>query len=492
MPDKSELGLTTYTWGDNSIIPQIDVRSDGVAYIHASKNAQNLPELRKLFAEKGWTMLSEMLGNNQPVLQISGFNNADEIVTLLAGTKAVTGSPSVNQAVPENKKKNLNIKENSLRASGLSYTIGNLLYMAYGFLANNKEFKRIGYTWNIADVIMFFFGRKDEKIESMLLTNHLNRHFSENGIPVQPEDAINIESLAQQNSGAMAKTKYFVHNQVTAIKSISEVIGGGLMIKDGLKSRKEGAAGGTSTMVAGGALITGFGGAGIIREKKIDPEKYAKANPLQKVWMKIQARPLQLGAISGVINNIFNAVAVFGQHREANRTGERRNYIARGLGVGALLIANILYFISHKTGGNIRNSTLIDDIYSKTAQVLEHLDPQAREIGIKQAAEFLGQRTEIKDTKEEIEANLRREIEELRHNPWFATDGIQNPMQNKSATAMKFQPADTQSLVTAGNNQAIQTLQTIPGVKTTALSPNPSLDTVTVASSPLQHTPQVT
>ncbi len=88
---------------------------------------------------------------------------------------------------------------------------------------------------------------------------------------------------------------------------------------------------------------------------------------------------------------------------------------------GSILIANNLYTLSNKsTGGSIASNGLINDLYGLVSQVLNHVPPEKRDAAIKTILDFLGERIELPDTREQIDARLRQHMQyAAQENPWF-------------------------------------------------------------------------
>lgn len=502
MLDKADLGLKIYKWDANSTIIQIDVRGDDVAYLHADGHINNLPAIRQQLEEKGWATSSDSRPNERAVLRVSGFGDINNLLDLLQNAKAVEGTPNITQETTVQKNTTIdNLKANSLRASGVFYLLGDVLYSLKGFLgkASHKD-KGIGLSMLAGDVIFMGFGKKDDAREFRSLIKKLKTFYKQNGIEVPDSSALNVETLAAPG-GFLEKTYDFIHENVNVFKCVAEAIGGGFMFSDGLEKDAQGKRD-WGALGSGTLLTTGFGAAAIIKERKMDPEEYAHANPARKLWMQIKAQPLRLAAYAGLANNAFVIKSIFTNRRRERDGAPKTHWELRAAGVTAMIAANILYSISKKTtGGDIKSSAIVDDIYSLSAQILDHMDPEQREAAIKQTAHYLGQRVEIKDTREQIEANLRREINELRNNPWFRAEelamakapstsaGIDQAeaFANDPANATnRTPPAQQQSMPKPvnGNDGAMQ----VPPLKTMQPPiPNPALDSVTAGAASQQQ-----
>ncbi len=71
-------------------------------------------------------------------------------------------------------------------------------------------------------------------------------------------------------------------------------------------------------------------------------------------------------------------------------------------------------------GGSITSDSLINDLYGLVAQVLNREPAEKREAALKATINFLGERIEIKDTRKQIETQLRNHMAHAStENPWF-------------------------------------------------------------------------
>lgn len=423
MTDKHKSEQKTYSWGGNSSIPQIDVRGDGVAYIHASSHATDLPQLRKQFEDKNWATSSDIRNNDDNVLRVSGFTNIKEITDLLEAAKAVEGSPQITVNIDNHKneatkrKSSLErLKNESLRAAGGLFVVGDLSYLAAG-LARKDGMRGTGLFSLAGDLLLMNFGRHDDKREFTSLIKKLKKQYDEAGIDIPKDSALNIEISA--NSGSFIdKTYNFIQENVNPIKLICGIIAGSFTIRAGLTGNNN------FKKAAGTCIVSGYLPALLIKEKKLDPEKYEKAGTLEKGWMKIQERPLRIAGYLSLANNGFFVASAYNDWKKGTQSINLKGTIGDTAGVSAMIAGNILYSISKKTtGGDIKSGAIIDDVYGLAAQILDRMPEGKRELAIKQTAEYLGSRVEIRDDKKTIETRMRNEIKALRSNPWFATEG---------------------------------------------------------------------
>jgi len=126
------------------------------------------------------------------------------------------------------------------------------------------------------------------------------------------------------------------------------------------------------------------------------------------------------------------------------------------------------YALSNKaTGGSITTGDLVKDVYGLAAQVLNRLPDDKREAAIKTTVDFLGARTELKDTREEVDTLLRAEMHRLSHeNPWYKV----NPaMQTAPQYAKELPAVSTDRKIERVNGKISRGIVKNPAIQPTSL-----------------------
>lgn len=421
----------TYLWEDSSPISRIDVRGNGVAYIHASNHAEGLPELRSQFEEKGWATSPDTRNNDDNALRVSGFDDIREVTDILQTARAVQGEPQIVAVVPDKKSAKDRLKSGTLSAAGKAFLAGDILYGTAGIVRKDPLVGFGAFSF-VGDTLLMTYGRHDDKRQFASLLRKLEKHYKENGIPVSQNSALSIETAAMQSKQS-DKVQDFLRENANPIKLLLGITSGSFMMKAGW-----GKEGDPTNMrnpyriAAGACIVSGYIASLLIKEKKLDPEKYEKAGGLEKTWMRLQARPLQAASYLSLANNSLFVASIIRKWKERVPDVGALNYLWREAGaadiagVSAMVVGNLLYSISKKTtGGDIKSTAITDDVYGLAAQVLDNLPEQSREAAIMQTAEYLGDRAEINDNRKTVEARLRNEVKALRSNPWFITEGRQ-------------------------------------------------------------------
>jgi len=426
MAKKNAILLTTYQWGEDSLIRQVDLRKQGngefVAYIYATeKEAEDLADLhrlREIFGQKGWVTSSDSR-NDKPVLRLTGLTNPNQLLELLQNDKYTQSTPAISYVTAESEKPKSfmeSVRRNSLRGSGIFYMLGNSLYIINGILRSRAAGKvdvgqiGTGLAFSSGDALLALVGDKNDNKQFKSLLKKLKKHLQTHHIDIPTNSAIAAETIAEKR-GTGERIHDFVHEHVNKFKALAEVIGAFTYYKAGVDHKIP------EKKLTAVIFGLGFGSSLIIKEKKPDKEKLKHANFLQKAWAFWQEKPLRIAGWSGLSNTVLTTKGALRTRRENPSDPFYKYELATA---GSMLIGNNLYALSNKnTGGSITSGELVNDIYGIAAQVINRLPEEKREAAIKTTVDFLGERTEIKDTREEVDQFLRAEIDRTNHNPWF-------------------------------------------------------------------------
>lgn len=434
----------SYRWPQGSVVTRVDVRqqSDGnaVAYLYADEQEETRTirqELRSALRLKGWGTLSDYR-EGAYALRISGFSSADELLALLQEGGFVSEPAHTAQLNPSQPPLSFadKMRSNSLRASGIFYSAGNLVYLASGLLRGREDFKRTGeknnqsgqigsaLLWGAGDLLIAGLGGRDETQQYNSLLGKLQRHYQQQGIEI-PKNAALYAETSKRDASFSTKTKDFLVDHLNQIKCASEALAAIFYYKAGKQQ------GNVAKQITAVIFGLGFSASGLIPERKIDPQAYENASGWKKLWMKIQSRPLMIGGVSGYSNTILTT---YSAHQEGKRYQDMQKnpHLYQGdtkrpskyyqldyAAPGIMFFGNSLYAMSKKNGTGIRTDAKIDDIYIVAAQILNKQPEELREAAIASTVKFLGERPEIKDAAPEITVRLRQQMEVQRNSPWF-------------------------------------------------------------------------
>lgn len=440
--------IRTYQWDPPSLITRLDVRKQdersSVAYIYADlmhEDLAHLHRLRELFSHKGWVTSSDTR-NGQSVLRLTGIKDENELISVLQSGEFAKGALHVSQAGAEKKQGIWQaIKDNSLRSSGIFYTLGNAFYVLCGLFGNpnkrNYWQAGTGVAFGLGDSLLAVFGGKDDNKQFKSLLTKLKTHLKKEGIKIPKNTAIYAETNTQGDSFS-TRISNFIHEHINKFKAGAEVLGGIMYFNSGRTEKPSPNRWKQATAVI---FTLGFGSTLFIKEKKPDKEKLKNAGWWEKTKAFVQEKPLRLGGWSGLSNTLFTTIGAFRNRSEQMSQGINI-YKYDLAAAGSMLVGNNLYAISNKTtGGSITEEGLVRDIYGIAAQVLNHVPQDEREKAIKSTIDFLGERVEIKGTREEIDTLLRAQMILSQDNPWFRANSNTPPPpadQSSKAREVKF------------------------------------------------------
>lgn len=409
----------TYRWPDDALIRRVEVREQAngraVAYLYADERPElhaDRLKLREAIRAQGWGTLSDHREGGY-ALRIGGLQNADALLSFLRNQRLIASEPQVTrQVLDENKPKNLidGIKQNSLRLSAAIYALGDFFY----FKGSNNAFdKGMALSFGFGDVMLGIFGGRDEDRQFRSLLTQYKKHLDKEGVAIPEKASINVET-AQFDQGVLGNGKEFLNTHINTIKILSEVVGGGFVLRSGLDREKTGPRAGKRNpfnIVSGLVIMAGWVGALVVKEKKPDPERKPEG-PVDAIANHFQEKPLRLAGYAGLT---FNGLRI-----TDNWLNKRPTSKWNFSGVASMIGANTLYSMSNKApGGDIRTQAMVGDVYIVAAQILNKQPENVREAAIESTVKFLGERPEIRDSAGTIRARLREEMQLQRQSPWF-------------------------------------------------------------------------
>lgn len=203
--------------------------------------------------------------DSKPVLRVRGYENVPALLKRLSDVGVVQGAPTQQSTAEDTPPKQglvSFIKENSLKLSAGLYILGNTFAITSGILrGGDKAQMAIGGSFMAGDVLMYAFGHKsgEEQYNSVMRRFHTFMKAEQFDIPGGSQMS---PSLFQGDGSMSSKVSEFMKDNIVAFKSVTEIAGGVASIKAGMNQNN------MKKLAGGAAILTAFGGALMIPERK--------------------------------------------------------------------------------------------------------------------------------------------------------------------------------------------------------------------------------
>ncbi len=453
--------MSVYRFDSHSPVDEVTVeRSDGGGargYLHAAEICEPAcMERLKRKLEKEDLQWTPLWREGKPVLEVRGFGRKDEnLLSILKEVGAISGpytrKPLVSDLVGTTEKLN----KRKLQASGLSYFIGDMSFMKYGYSEAFEGGKLVapqdllaGIFYALGSWFIALFGKGDKSdVQLRDLARTTLKEFKVKGVALPGKSSLHA-AAESYNDGWFKKTIDFCEKFPSELTNGTFGLGGSMilwgsirrlfalhrnpaLVNDGGHSKGATILDiglGAMTLMAG--LISVF-----VKEEKIDPEE-EKQHPkkgLARLWQKIKEKPLRIagGALMistlchagsttwDLINTKKNLGSAFPAVRK--RAQELKdNLFFRGVFVGSNLVAEGLMSTASKGhGSGVKTDTSLDrSAYAVMADLVLRSPEEQRESMLSMAAKILARKEHIGGDIPSIEEKIRAEMALMEKNPW--------------------------------------------------------------------------
>lgn len=455
----------------NSPIDEMVIRhTDGGgtrAYLHARADANTavLDNLKKALTQRHmqWTPIVD---SDKPMLEVRGFGKDEEKQLLPILIAAGASGPRRKDPTPDDKLSFKDkLKKNTLKASGYSYFLGDMGFIAYGWKESLREATKSAKYLDLLGGIFYaagspfiaFFGRGDKSdIQFRHLSYNMLRDFEKNGVDV-PHDA-SIRAVANgHNSTPWKKVVTFCHRYPAEITNSIFAMAGAMIFSKGAIKYKEYLAKGVKDGKTGTPLLMdmGLGAmtmlAGLIsvavEEEPRKPEEPRKTG-LAGAWQFVKEKPLRAAGVALGISTISHAGSTYLAYKGAVKTladpsahtldelkeaaNKKSALPFRALFVGANLTAEGLMAISSKGhgAGVISDISLDKSAYAVGADLVSRTPPEQREAMLDRVATFLSAKEHLGGEKKDIVKGIREQLASISENPWSGAIAKQRAQGN--------------------------------------------------------------
>lgn len=322
------------------------------------------------------------------------------------------------------------LKQESLRAAGYSYLVGDAALFASGMMSGRKHEALSGVMYTAGGLVLARYGRENAERRLQTLQGKLKEYFTNEHIAIPQGSELNSEMLKNEG-GIIDRIEDFMYTYPSQIINTMYALGSFSMIRSGIKHNK-----GWDT--ASGALIAAGALSGLlIPEKQPDPNHRAEGI-VGKAWEWVQEKPLRA---SGYLYMGNNAALIASAFKERAENPQQKSYLLKFLTAASYMVANGLLSISSKDSASYidknDNAKAMEKLETTAARVIAAQPEELKEHVIQQTSGFLAAQPDIKLSAKQIASSLTERIRELstaQNKNWQGN--IQQQRQNQTQTAI--------------------------------------------------------
>ena len=464
--------VAIYRYTDASLLNEVQILTNETggkrAYMHAREqsSSEQLRAAKQALRARGYQCVPTVQ-DGKPMLEVRGFEKNDDFIGAITQAGLVAGNPKEIVADPEDTQSlHSKAKNSTLKLAGVSYNIGDALYMWYAAAPVLKEWsgsnpeKRFfgvvdilsGIGYGLGSLCLTFFGAKDQSINIIKnSTNKIERYARKEGYEVPDESSISYVN-AEPKRGFFGSIKSTIARYPSeALNSIYVFVGLGIAAasfykgtrpmpanllpewesaqqikkigytpskfskelkeyKDDIFAERMDVGLGAVTMTS--ALI----GIGVKETKRMEGDP--KHGGIQGAVDWIKEKPLRATGIGYMIATAWHGAST-AMHWK-NGTKDKKYLIGRSGFIAANIFSEVMLMLSSKGHGNgVKPDGSVDDsVMAATAELVLRQPAEKREAVIQQLAGYMASPEVLATKADVIEAELRKHIDLLDNNPW--------------------------------------------------------------------------
>ncbi len=421
------------------------------AYVHACPDIGpgKIEEVLQTFKSKDYECIPFTV-NEKPVIEVRGFKREAELLTLMDKSNFIDDAPQVTKLKEDNPSWGDLLSKRSLQLSGAAMMVADVGFAMYGAKGKRWEDTLAGLSYLTGSAVLTAYGRNDQSdLQIREGAQLILDHAKIKGLTVPEDTAISTVGAARHET-PLRKVDNFFRAHPSEIGNMMYVVAGGLIAKAALHHRAlakprpemtpkqihEMRKGGWGDTALGSVTIASGLTATMFKEKAKDPDATEghKASPGGVVdW--IRESPLRAASYGYIGSTLCHAYTTFIERKEAQRilkdssaslkeVGHAKDHMKaipwRVLFVSATLVGEALLSISSKGHGEgvVSDNTVDHSIVAVAAELIIKQPKHMQEDLIKEMGKYLGLPEVLALKDEEAIARLRRQVEEMRCNPW--------------------------------------------------------------------------
>lgn len=504
-----------YSWQQpSSFIKNVDfvaLHKEEEAIIHTPEGATraSLQRIPDALRDQGMVATPDVV-NGEYVLRVQRFGGRERLLRTLEESGYTQGVPTHSSQDTDKEHKTEKslmdrVKEDSVRASGVMYLVGDGLLTMAGLLRGDAAEAATGLVWGSTGVVLTAYGKKNPDVQDKILYNKLNEFFKKEGVNLAVEGNEQALTNLAGEQGLETRMKTFLYDHPVEFNNTLQGLGGVMMAKSGYFNQRN--HNGTPNYFKTGAGVSVAVGqwGGMLMQST--PKEKDDPDPSVGSMEWFQEKPLRLTGVLTVTNNLLNLAGAYFHDRPQNHhvdTVERAEYerlLEKGKGAqlntedskhfvalekkmnsfdgvkerdhegkptktamlgeknaawfnvaaaASYMVANALYGMSDKnTSVSLKDIGKMDEVYAVAAHVIGAQKPEVQAGMIEQVAGYLSTQPDVNQKAEDIAAQLKVKVRQLEHNPWASNipeKSVQYPVYQQRAMEMDAAKGQTYSI----------------------------------------------
>lgn len=469
--------MAIYQYQSGSIIDEVRILTNETggkrAYLHASATASPT-ELQAIYGNlnnRGWRLVpTEQDG--KPVMEVRGFKKVEDVLGLMGSQGWAKGTPSLTPQSTDEISSRQKMRNRTLRTAGWVYIFGDTTYIVYAFKKFFHEkhelnkttnfFNRMdivgGFGYILGSAALALYGSRDQSQNTIQAASRKIRSYLHREGITDVNDIVLGQTAAPPQLGFFGKLDHtFGKYPSETLNSIYVGVGGALSSAAIYRAIKAHAAGhfrdrNTELIDVGlGAITATSAIAGLTIKEKKPEEGMPRAQTIPgKVWEWIQEKPLRATGYGYMVATLFHAGASVKKWQQGDVL-TRKTVIWRICFVAANIVSELLLALSSKGHGTgVKPDGSIDQtVLAATAELISRQPPEKQEALVQQLAGYISSVDVLGGKADEHAAELRRQLDALKNNPWIA-----KPVATASAPALPAPKAEPQTRISQASREA--------------------------------------
>lgn len=297
------------------------------------------------------------------------------------------------------------LRQKTIKAAGAGFLFADSSLIMSGLLAGDGKISSAGAFGISAGIVGTRYGNPKAEKQLEQLNRRLGAYLRKQGVTIPKESA--PEELTKQG-GIVEHIEAFLYDNPSQIMNIFYSLIGVQFARAGRQHHD-------NKLVTSGALLISGALAGIlIPEKKPDPENPPKG-AAQKVWNKIQEKPLRLTSTLFNLNQVSLAMSALDDRK---RNPQQKSYIFKLMAVAGFVFGNTMFALSSKSQESEKmNPAVLEPLAETSARVIAAQPKELQDALLDQVAGFLSSQPNVPMKADKMSELLRTKLAEISQNP---------------------------------------------------------------------------